>query len=143
MGYLRAQEVDQLFLPSSPGNEFWVKMKKKVAYGDSRAAQSALMKFSQGQNGNAGSVVTDMEVGRYIGTLTVQLIVEWNLTDEQDRPLPISVESLDLLPDEDGEFLAQEAQKRKAAAARPEEQQGPFPTPSDKPSVASRSRTPK
>ncbi len=152
MGYLKAIETDELRLPSHP--DFWVRMRKEVHHGATRAAQSALMQFNQvpqkpnqapqnGQpNGQAPEVVTEMEVGAWIGALTVALITEWNLTDEQDRPLPITLKNLDKLKDEDGDFLTQEAQKRKGAM-RPNADQGPFPTPSDKPSAASRSRTPK
>jgi len=144
MGYLKPSETDQLFLPSNPPEEpekFWVRMKKKAEYGDSRAAQNAMMRVNQGSNGRSGQMVTEFEVGAFIGTLTVQLLTEWNLTDENDRVLPITVDNLDRLADEDGEFLSDEAQKRKAGRAA--EQQAPFERPSGRPSTATRSKTPK
>ena len=137
MGYLRPAETDLLHLPSNP--EFWVRMKKRAEYGDTRAAQNAMMQVSQGSNGTSGLVTTDFEVGAFIGTLTVRLITEWNLTDEHDQPLPRTIASLDLLDDEDGEFLSDEAQKRKGARAA--EKQAPFEKPSGQPSTGTRPKT--
>lgn len=123
MGYLAARETDQLWLPSAP-DTYWVRMKKRVEYGDSRAAQTALLKVSAKEDGS-GEVATALEVGAFIGTLTVCLITEWNVTDENDQVLPITVDNLDRLSAEDGEFLAAEAQRRKAGG-KPEDR-GPFP----------------
>ncbi len=146
MGYLSAAETDELKLPSNPDGAFWVRMKKRAQYGDNRAAQSAMLQISPGgpqSNGNGGApqMVTDVEIGAYLGTLAVRLIVEWNLTDEAENPLPITLENLDRLDPEDGDFLATEAQKR--VGGRTPEKQVPFGTPSTQPSTGTKSKTPK
>lgn len=144
MGYLTAPETDELRLPSN--DTYWVRMKKRAQYGDNRAAQSAMLQFSTGgpqSNGNGASpqMVTDVEVGAYMGTLAVRLITAWNLTDEAENPLPITLDNLDRLDPEDGEFLATEAQKR--VGGRAPEKQAPFQKPSGQRLTDTKSKTPK
>ncbi len=150
MGYLSAAETDELKLPSNP--EFWVRMKRRASYGDNRAAQSAMLQVSaapqqpqqpngQQLNGNAPQMVTDVEIGEYLGTLTVRLIVEWNITDVEGKLLPITLPNLDRLDPEDGDFLSAEAQKR--VGGRAPEQQAPFGKPSGPPATATPPRTKK
>lgn len=152
MGYLSRPETSRLFLPSNPTDDpeaYWVDMKKRAVYGDNRAAQSAMLQISAappngvppGSNGNAPEMVTDVEVGAFMGTLAVRLIVDWNLTDFEENPLPINLENLDRLDPVDGDFLAAEAQKR--IGGRPPEKQAPFPKPSGTPSTGTRSGTKK
>lgn len=105
MPYLKAAEVDELTLPSNP--TYIVKMKRRASFGDQRAAQSAMLKI----NGQTGQV-SDPEWAAYVGALLPRLIVEWNLTDENDNPLIVSPSSIDLLDPEDGQFLTIEATKR-------------------------------
>ena len=104
--YLQPVETDTFPLPSSP--EFHVTMKRRASYGDQLDAQSAMLHVDQG----FGGTVTKMEWAAYIRALTVKLIVSWDLSDENGAPLPITAGSLDRLNQEDGEFLALEAQKR-------------------------------
>ena len=120
--YLQPVETDLLTLPSS--SEFTVRMKRVASYGDQLAAQSAMLQVDQGVTGT----ITKMEWAAYIRALTVRLITEWNLSDENGGPMPISASSLDRLRPEDGDFLAAEAQKR--LKLRKPEQELPFATPS-------------
>ena len=121
MAYLNTPEVDELQLPSDPA--FVVKMKRRASFGDQRHAQSAMLRI----NGQTGQV-SDPEWGAYIGALLPRLIVEWNLTDENDQPLPITATSIDQLDPEDGRFLTVEATKRTGQAGAASS--GPFGTPS-------------
>ena len=126
MAYLKAIEIDTLTLPSAP--EYWVKIKRRATYGDQVAAQSAMLKVD-----TASAALSDIEWGSYIRSLTAAMVVEWNLTDEQDRALPITAESIDRLEPEDGQFLAAEITKR--AALRSPERERPFDSPSSQPST--------
>jgi hypothetical protein len=154
MGYLKAVETDELRLPSDQA--YWVRMKGRAAYGDSSAAQAAMIHTSltgiaaaNSQNGNkqldeaetSAQVLSESETDAYMQKLVARLVVEWNLTDAQDRPLPISAASVALLNPEDGEFLALEAEKRRGG--RPAAQQGPFAKRSGRRSTATKSRIPK
>jgi len=132
MGYLKTPGSDQLTLPSDPA--YWVRMKQRASWGDSSAAQSAMVKLAPTQGGTNGNgaapmeVLNEVELKAYLHTLVVRLVVDWNLTDDQDRPLPISLETVGQLNPEDGDFLALEAQKR--LGGRPAAQQVPFENPS-------------
>lgn len=138
MPYLRDSEIDTLKLPSAP-DTYWVRMKKRARYGDFLAAQGELLRVSQGQNGNAGQLQTDIEISAFLSTLTVRLITEWNLDDQNGNPLPVGLETLALLETEDGQFLAQEAQAR--LGQRSEERQAPFEKPSGLVSTGTTSKT--
>lgn len=123
MGYLTAPETDHLALPSN--GEYWVKMKRKATFGDGEAAKGAMIKISQAQpNGHAGDVVTEAEVSAYNTVLISRLVVEWNLTDQFEKVIPITPAMVELLDSEDGDFLAAEATKR--LGRRPEAEQAPF-----------------
>ena len=133
MGYQKPIEIDELPLPSD--NAYVVRMKRRASFGDQRAAQSAMIKV----NGQTGQV-SDPEYSAYIGALLPRLIVSWNLTDENDQPLPVTAASLDLLEAEDGRFLVSEATKRTGSGGVA--QSGPFATPSATASEATPSPTP-
>lgn len=120
--YLRALELDQLTLPSSP--EFFVTMKRVASYGDQLAAQNAMLQVQQG----LGGTITKYEWAAYVRALTARLITEWNLSDENGSPLPITAENIDRLRQDDGEFLASEAQKR--LKVRPPQEAANFNQPS-------------
>jgi hypothetical protein len=120
--YLKPVETDVVTLPSSP--EYTVRMKRKASYGDQLEAQTAMLQVDQ----SLGGMVTKMEWAAYIRALTVRLIVDWNLSDENGGPLPISASSIDRLNQEDGEFLATEAQTRLRLREKAEEI--PFAKPS-------------
>lgn len=123
MPYLKsgAGETDRLTLPSD--GEFWVAMKKRAAYGDQLAAQAAVVKIETNGNGQA---VTEpnLDTSAYVRTLMAKLIVDWNLDDEQGQKLPITPATVEMLDPQDGDFLAQEANKR--VGGRPDGKQVPF-----------------
>ena len=124
MGYTRPLETDTLALPSGP--EYTVTLKQKASFGDQRAAQSAMLKVSA-----ATGEVSDPEWGAYLGVLLSRMIVSWSLTDENDQPLPVTVENIDRLEPEDGQFLAAEVSTR--AALRGDARERPFGKPSTSP----------
>src|SRR5437899_1577801 len=104
MGYLKIVESEQLSLPSNP--DYWVKMKSKASYADTSAAQAAMLKIvpegrkvevalKQGNGAippgvTSESVLTEIEMDAYLHTLIARMVIEWNLTDEKERPLSIS-----------------------------------------------------
>jgi hypothetical protein len=57
-------------------------------------------------------LLTEYEVRAWIDTWLLRLITDWNLEDENGKKLPITVENLDNLEDEDGSFLLDHARKR-------------------------------
>jgi hypothetical protein len=117
MPYLQATQTDQVDLPTEG---YWVRLKKRATYGDQLAAQSAMLKLDAANPGT----VSQMEWSAYIQALTVSMTVEWNLTDENDAPLPITAENIAKLSAEDGQFLATEVTNR--AKTRGVEQERPF-----------------
>jgi hypothetical protein len=137
MGYLSANtnETDRLELPSDP--QFYVLMKVRPSYGDKLAAQSATVTMQTGPNG--ASATAEVNTAAYVRTLITRLVVEWNLTDADEQPLPITVDMIERLHPEDGDFLATEATKR--VGERDEVQAGPFRNGSGPPSTATTSRT--
>ncbi|SRR5260221_10968479 len=120
MSYLKALEVDVLTLPSDP--TYSVRMKRAASYGDIEGARSAMLHVTSSTS--VAGIVSTMEWLAYVQTLTLNLIVDWNLTDENDRPLEVTRANLDRLDAKDGDFLALEAQKR--SQPRPEVQEIPF-----------------
>lgn len=140
MGYLKAQQFDVLPLPSN--SEFWVKFRKVAPWGVRIESQGAMLKVTaqaaspeDAANGNVG-VVSEAEWAGYMRTLIRGFIVEWNLTDENEQPLPINDASINALADEDGQFLAGEAQQR--SQLRTVAAAGPFERPSRRRSSTNR-----
>jgi hypothetical protein len=115
--YLQPSQTDQVDLPTEG---YWVRLKKRATYGDQLAAQSAMLKLDASNPGT----ISQMEWGSYIQALSVSMILEWNLTDENDVLLPITAGSLGKLSAEDGQFLATEITER--AKTRGVEQERPF-----------------
>jgi hypothetical protein len=140
LGYLKSntQETDQLTLPSAP--DYFVVMKRRATYGDQLKAQAAVVSVEDIQPGMA-TPTADVDTAAYVRTLISRLVVEWNLTDEADRPLPITTENIERLDPEDGSFLADEANKR--VGKRAKDDQGPFGNGSGPRSTATTSRTPR
>lgn len=122
MGYIKAVEADILVLPSDP--QYVVRMKKWASYGDVEGARAAMLKLAAGQD----PASAELKWQAYIQTLVVSLIVDWNLTDEAEHPLPVTVETLALLDPIDGDLLAKEAQRRTGVRSQTEEI--PFAKPS-------------
>lgn len=141
MGYYKPAATDLLKLPTNP--DYWVQMKRRATWGDDQAANAAMVNMSIEitGNGSAPAPISEMELAAHGRTLVRRLVVEWNLTDENDKPVAITDEALDLLEAEDGQFLLAEAQKR--LKVRPKEQESPFETRSSQGSGGTRSSTPK
>jgi len=126
MPYQKKVESDQLFLPSS--SEFWVRMKRRASYGDRMAAQDAMLSVARDDElNNEGTMtstgvviatgegyVSKAELSTYTAELIVRLVLEWNITDENDQVLPITRTTI-LAPwfdATDGDFLGNEATAR-------------------------------
>lgn len=142
MPYIKTQ-VDRVYLPSDPS--YWVDLRQRFTWGDKRtiakaqlspelkqALQAAIangldVSDPANQKELAAEFATEGDSMTANSLLVLSMISEWNLTDENDAKLPINAASLDLLDDEDGDFLLEEAGKRarKAPVA-----QGPLETPS-------------
>jgi hypothetical protein len=123
--YLQPVETDVVTLPSSTEiDKYTVRMKRRASYGDQLEAQTAMLQVDQTMSG----MVTKMEYAAYIRALTARLIIDWNLSDENGGPLPITPANIDRLRQEDGEFLAAEAQKR--LRLREQADEAPFVKPS-------------
>lgn len=144
MPYFVAPETDQLTLPSN--SEYWVKIKRKAEYLDGEMATSSMIKFSQANvpsNGHkptaeevANSVLSEAEISGYNCTLIARMVVEWNLTDEKGAVVPINPISVGHMAPEDGEFLAEEASKRRGG--RTEQEQRNFQKQSGRRSTATK-----
>lgn len=133
MGYLKTIPIDTLPLPSNP--EFHVRMRARGFFGVSREAQAAMIQ-ADGIDPQTNEAITRSEWGDYVKTLLLGnprkgvpgLLVDWNLTDENDMPLPLTLENLNQLDPIDGQFLTEEANKRNQLRGKVAE--GNFATPS-------------
>jgi len=125
MGYLRPDDIDTVNLPTAG---YWAKMRTRVKGHDH--SLSLTTAIEEVPEGDARRWVIQNEV------LAACLITEWNLTDEDDRVLPINRENLGKLDHSDYESLLMEANKRRGA--RPEVKEIPFVKPSRPRSKASR-----
>jgi len=102
-------ELDELRLPSNP--ELWVKMRRKILWGDEQAVESAVF---TAQRLSAGQGLHALKRQRVF-----QLIEGWSLFLTADgtigmkgTPLPMEPESIDRLEPADGDFLYQYAKHR-------------------------------
>lgn len=127
MGYLKTIPIDTLPLPSNP--EYHVRMRARATAGIVRAAQTAMIHVdttyadpATGKPLDKAQAITTTEWGAYTRELAFGLLVDWNLTDDNDQPLPLTRENLDLLEPEDGQFLDDEAAKRAKLRSGPAEQ---------------------
>jgi|SRR5579859_5053594 len=103
-------ELDELRLPSDP-ERLWVKMRRKVLWGDEQAVESAIFASS---NRDPLQVIHTLKRQRIF-----QLIEGWSLFLAADgtiaaagTPLPMAPESLDRLEPKDGDFLYAYAKHR-------------------------------
>jgi hypothetical protein len=67
---------------------------RKLSFGDSRKAIQGAIKYNP--------VTKQTEIDQTLAGLlrTIKMIESWDLTDENDNPLPITVETLDKLDEE-------------------------------------------
>lgn len=126
MPYAKPIETDTLSLPSD--ESYTVTLKRRASFGDQRRAQAAMMHVDP-----LTGTMSEPQWDSYIATLLVRLIVSWTITDENNQPMPVTVENLDRLSPEDGQFLIAEATRR--AALRSEAEQRPFVSNSSQPST--------
>jgi hypothetical protein len=99
-------EVDDLKLPSNP--ELWVKMRRKILWGDETAVESAVLRCPPGE-----------EIAVFKRQRVYQLIEGWSLHRQADGtvgiegvPLPMHPDSLKSLEPVDGHFLYKYAEHR-------------------------------
>lgn len=112
MSYRKPIGIDTLTLPSNP--EYHVRMRARGTYGAQRAASSAMLQVVDDFSEGAKKAVTKAEFGAYVGSLILSLVVDWNLTDENENPIPVTLEEIDKLEPEDGKYLGDEATRRMA-----------------------------
>lgn len=145
MGYLKPQETDLLYLPSDPEHKYWVRMRKRAPFGVVVEAQSHMLKMSTAvavdpnpaaPNGNGklgkpekAKVISEAEWSGYILALIYGFITEWNLTDDHELPLPLTIESIQMLDEHDGQYLSDQAQARQGATKRGQEEEAPLGKP--------------
>lgn len=94
MSYFSQPKVERLTLPSNP--EYWVDIKMKLTYGESK-------KFIQASTD--GSL--DAEVAADV--FLQQVITEWNLDGEDGQVLPITPENLAMLDAKDAFYIIEKA----------------------------------
>ena len=114
MPYQKPVEIETLTLPSN--SDYFVKIRSRIKWGGVSRAQSAMLKVDINS-----PELSDIEMGAYNNALIASAIVEWNVTDETDKVLPVSPESVEELAPEDGQFLLNEVSKRtklRSAAAQ-------------------------
>ena len=145
MGYVKPQQVDTLTLPSDPS--YFVKMKARFDWGDRGKITDALVKFDLGGAAPGAANLSAVEISTGNRAMVLALITEWNLTGEDEKPLPLTLDSIGLLDPEDGDFLLKEALKRTQAAplviadSIPPSSQPSTDTPSSTPSTDAGSTT--
>lgn len=110
-------DLDEIHFPSN--REFVAKFKKTPVYGDLRESLDAAFQKVPDKGSNPA-----LWWMTFSEQACLRLIVEWNLTDDADQLVPITVENLHRLKKGDGDFLIGEAGKR--MEARPEEDEIPF-----------------
>lgn len=95
MPYVKKAVAEQIPLVSDP--QYWVMWRRKLTYGQMRDIARA------GQTTENGEVKMDNLTAT--DTLLLAHIESWNLTDEQDNPLPLTAESLTVLDEDDAAQL--------------------------------------
>jgi hypothetical protein len=127
-----SEEIDELHLPTQP--DCVVKMKRRATRGDYIDAESYVI-LTRGQEKQAWPEgFSDQYTVALWEALTLGLIVEWNLEDE-DGVWPFEFRSLRQLDPIDGAFLELETRKRVDTA------DGPFGSTLEQPSRDMPSKT--
>lgn len=70
------------------GGGYWVRVKKFLSVEESEAAEEALVSSVRRVTGPDGQVLAQGDLMARLFEQTLASIVEWNLTDGDDRPLP-------------------------------------------------------
>ena len=138
MGYIK---TDLLTLPSD--SNYWVRMKQRMPTGDWLAATDYWRSYPLPPEGAKGSPEAAARVlaeeQRELGLAKVvmaRVIVEWNVTDADEKTLPLAPESFDEIIREDFAFLRNKAEAM--MAGRPVEAEAPFGNGSGKRSTATK-----
>jgi hypothetical protein len=127
LGYF-VSATDTLTLPSNA--DFNVTVKRRIKGGDHSDAMRLALEAAD------SSIPSRMQTfGR---SLLGVAIISWNLTDENEQPVPVSDQAIGELERVDYEFLSAEVGKR--AALRTEEAEAPFVSGSGSTSKATKSR---
>lgn len=87
MGYLKEVQTQKIKLPSNP--EYWVEVKVDARYGDIMRAGAVK------KDGTPDMIASSQGV-------LLQMITDWNLTDEKDEKLEITLENIYKLEPKDG-----------------------------------------
>jgi hypothetical protein len=69
------------------GENWWVDIRPGLSFGDLAEAQKALSKYSVS---GGDSLEAAPDLGAYQLEMVAKSVISWNLTDEQDGPLPLS-----------------------------------------------------
>lgn len=75
------------------GDGFYVEVRRYLTSAQRAAAQKKLMNtqvVQQSKGSKSGEVTSKLDASEYRLELATQAIVDWNLTDERDMPLPLS-----------------------------------------------------
>lgn len=81
----------------APG--YWVEVKKFLTNADYSEAQKALVVRPHIKGGENGQTVEGgIESESYMQVVVLRGTVAWNLTDENDADLPITIESIERIP---------------------------------------------
>jgi hypothetical protein len=132
-----------LEIPGTGGRT--VVFKSAASYGDDLQCEIARAQ----QGAPDGMPLTEAEqlrygqarIRAYVLARTVVMIVSWDLTDDDGKPLPVTPVTLESLIPEAGNFLATEARLR--FDGRPQEREDPFEKPSSELSEAATPKTPR
>lgn len=93
MGYFSEnQETKRVKLPSDKSGKYWVEVKTRLLYGDTKS----------------GSVVTDKNTPDVVAAVDRVLevgIVAWNLDDNEGNVLEVTPENINRLDQQDASFL--------------------------------------
>lgn len=101
-------QVERVELPDSVCTEpgFWIDLKVSLTTKDDADAQRALMRPRMRSVDGVSSTESDMDYGAFSKIRVLRSIVAWNLTDENERPLPVDESSIALLPQKVFAFIA-------------------------------------
>lgn len=100
MPYVKKATVTRLPLPSN--HAYWVDWRETMLYRDMKAAMKQAVSVEDGEMKTDTTAMSD--------ALLLGHIDAWNLDDEEGKLLPLTTESLELLTEDDVQFLLSRAQ---------------------------------
>lgn len=101
MPYVKTIKTEKITLPSD--KHYFVMWRSKVRYGDAKLAAKNAISIDARQGANA---TPEFDSALYIVYSILAHIESWNLDDAEGRPLPLTVESMDALDEDDFSMLA-------------------------------------